>query len=136
MAKRLYNSEEKKIYYVENKETILAKSKKRYALNRSKYKFRAWLQRLRYEFGLGTNNKETYLAYIRMQVNQDWVCAICKKPEIKKDPQNGKITRLAVDHCHDTLKIRGLLCFQCNTKLGWFTANMGSVLKYLKMELP
>jgi hypothetical protein len=38
------------------------------------------------------------------------VCAICREP-----PGD---TALHVDHCHDTGRIRGLLCFRCNSALG------------------
>jgi len=41
-------------------------------------------------------------------------CAICKK----KRPQNQR--NLAVDHCHKSGKIRGLLCSRCNIGLGIF----------------
>jgi len=40
--------------------------------------------------------------------SQDGVCAICRETR----------PRLAVDHCHKTGKIRGLLCFNCNAALG------------------
>lgn len=41
---------------------------------------------------------------------QNHVCAICQ----------GTSTRaLAVDHCHNTGKIRGLLCTNCNRGLGY-----------------
>ncbi len=46
---------------------------------------------------------------------QNGQCAICgRKP--------GRI-RLAVDHCHTTGYIRGLLCFRCNFGLSWFQDN-------------
>lgn len=43
--------------------------------------------------------------------NQDGLCAICQKRE-----KQNKL--LAVDHCHKTGKIRGLLCSVCNTAIG------------------
>lgn len=42
---------------------------------------------------------------------QKGVCQICGRAN-----QDGR--RLAIDHCHDTGKIRGLLCNLCNTALG------------------
>lgn len=46
---------------------------------------------------------------------QDGKCAICGKDE--KDARGGM---LCVDHCHNSRKIRGLLCFECNIALGNF----------------
>lgn len=40
-------------------------------------------------------------------------CAICQGP-----PNGKKDGRLHVDHCHATNRIRGLLCYSCNTMLG------------------
>jgi hypothetical protein len=48
--------------------------------------------------------------FARMLDEQNNVCWICEKPE--------KDRRLAVDHCHETGVIRGLLCSQCNTGIG------------------
>lgn len=42
---------------------------------------------------------------------QQGVCALCFKP-------SPSTRRLAVDHCHATGKIRGLLCFRCNAGMG------------------
>jgi hypothetical protein len=50
--------------------------------------------------------------YTEMLESQNGVCSICKQPE------NGK--SLAVDHCHKTGEIRGLLCGKCNRGLGFF----------------
>ena len=71
--------------------------------------------------------------YMQMLVDQDFVCKICSRPERAK--LHGKIKNLAVDHCHDTGKVRGLLCAQCNTVLGTVEDNIErlySMIQYLK----
>lgn len=45
----------------------------------------------------------------RMLVLPNGLCVVCQKP-FKKTPH--------VDHCHETGKVRGLLCYKCNTLLG------------------
>lgn len=62
---------------------------------------------LRVHFGL------TVEQYTAMVEAQNGVCAICGKPESHPRKKN-----LAVDHCHTTGKIRGLLCNSCNTGIG------------------
>lgn len=47
--------------------------------------------------------------------------------------------RLAVDHCHDTGRLRGLLCFDCNTsigKLGDTVEALTRALDYLSRGTP
>lgn len=51
--------------------------------------------------------------YNLMLKNQEGVCAICKR-----ECPSGKF--LAVDHNHNTGKVRALLCMECNTGLGKF----------------
>lgn len=43
---------------------------------------------------------------------QAGVCAMCG------EPPTGKQHRLSVDHCHETGRVRALLCTACNTQLG------------------
>lgn len=42
-----------------------------------------------------------------MLLKQNNVCALCEKPPEGNRP-------LAVDHCHETGRVRGLLCYGCN----------------------
>jgi hypothetical protein len=48
---------------------------------------------------------------------QDHKCASCK------EDARGFEHTLHVDHCHDSLEIRGLLCSGCNTAAGWLDNN-------------
>lgn len=48
---------------------------------------------------------------------QNGKCAICRTPESDLNHI------LAVDHCHKTGKVRGLLCNSCNKGLGMFKDN-------------
>ena len=49
-------------------------------------------------------------SYAEMFNQQKGLCALCGEPE--------PIKKLAVDHCHETGKLRKLLCTNCNTVLG------------------
>lgn len=75
-----------------------------------------------------TNNKEKVrwqclkraygiakVTYMQMFEAQGGVCAICKKPE-----GHSRFKNLAVDHDHETGKVRSLLCHRCNAGLGNF----------------
>lgn len=61
---------------------------------------------------------------------QGGVCAICKKK-----CSSGRA--LAIDHCHKTNKVRGLLCTRCNRGLGFFLDRPDLLVKaseYLKQN--
>lgn len=56
--------------------------------------------------------------YERMLVAQEGVCAACGQPEKTVHAKTGNPNSLAVDHDHETGKVRGLLCSPCNRALG------------------
>lgn len=56
--------------------------------------------------------------YNEMLQNQNYVCKICHCPDIAISAHNNEIKNLAVDHCHSTGRVRGLLCDRCNHLLG------------------
>ena len=58
---------------------------------------------------------EQYEALLEKQGGK---CAICEEPETSVDGKTGTLKNLAVDHCHNSMKVRGLLCSRCNTTLG------------------
>jgi hypothetical protein len=55
--------------------------------------------------------------FLEMYNNQEGKCAICK--EYPKT-----LRGLHVDHCHTTMKVRGLLCHGCNTGIGALRENL------------
>ena len=63
--------------------------------------------------------------YNKILENQNNKCLICDK----LFNEEGKY--LCVDHCHNTGKIRGLLCSKCNGSLGWFEKYSDNILEYL-----
>ena len=83
-----------------------------------RYKKRRQRTDLLKKFGI---NSDQYEAILR---DQNGLCAICQK----EDPCN---RQLAVDHCHATKKVRGLLCTNCNMALGKFQDN----IEYLKKSI-
>lgn len=101
----------KKAYVEKNREAIQARN-------------REWRLRTNYATSPArlAQNKKDWLAkygitpagFDELLASQDGVCRICASP----DPKMKRAKRLYVDHCHLTGKIRGLLCFKCNTMLG------------------
>jgi len=67
--------------------------------------------------------------YISMLDEQNHCCKICGKPF--GEGKNSK----NVDHCHDTNRVRGILCTPCNTALGFLkddTTLLEKAILYLK----
>ena len=97
--------------------------------------FRKWSKRnpekiknanLRSLFGI------SLLDYKNLLKKQNNSCAICQIPKNQFDKD------LAVDHCRNTKKVRGLLCFDYNTGIGKLKDNtelLERALKYLQGKL-
>lgn len=62
---------------------------------------------------------------------QNYVCAICKQSETAIDARVGSLKSLAVDHCHNSNKIRELLCWRCNGTLGKIEDNVELLQKMI-----
>lgn len=83
---------------------------------------------------LKRNFNITLQQYKDMLESQNNGCDICGKQETEKT-RTGKIKELAVDHCHITGKVRGLLCFRCNSALGKFDDSVDILKKaFLYLE--
>lgn len=70
-----------------------------------KHKINAKYARIKKEYGLSKNE------YLQLVHDQWSCCKLCNK----HIPDHFK---LHVDHCHDTNKVRGLLCGKCNQGIG------------------
>lgn len=73
----------------------------------------------------------TLAQYNTMLEAQNYKCAICGN----EDEVEGR--RLAIDHCHTSGKVRGLLCGKCNRGLGLFydnTINLAKAIEYLTKD--
>lgn len=92
---------------IANPERKLKRERRWKAENLEKRQEQGRRHALKKKFGL------TLEEYDEMFAVQGGACAIC---ESKRKTSR----RLAVDHCHQTGRVRGLLCSRCNTGLGQF----------------
>lgn len=67
--------------------------------------------------------------YAEMLAAQGGRCAICGLDEPNAHGRTGTKFRLSVDHCHDTGRIRGLLCQKCNRAIGLLGDNVDLLRK-------
>lgn len=68
--------------------------------------------------------------YNKMLADQNNLCKVCNKLETAIT-SGGIIRRLAVDHDHNTGKIRGLLCGKCNNAYGLLGEDEKTILGLL-----
>lgn len=120
-----YSAASSRKWRAENRERHLRTLRERDAKRRATdptWDFRRNLKKL---YGLSV---EQYEAMYRAQ---NGVCAICSGVNV-----NGR--RLAVDHCHKTGAIRGLLCSNCNFAIGLTKDNpdvLAKAISYLAVKV-
>lgn len=122
-------NKQNKQYYIDNPEKLKAKNERLRKRNKNRYhndpeyKQRQREHHLKRMFGI--DHKQ----YERMYEEQCGKCKICGTTDPK-----GRWNHFAIDHCHKTGKIRGLLCGPCNKGLGSFQDNpklLKKALSYL-----
>lgn len=91
-----------RVYSVKYRDKRNARLRRRRALNLESNRARERRNRIKYLYGLSLEEVET------MRTAQDGRCLLCLRTSEK----------LAIDHCHATGKVRGLLCPRCNSFLG------------------
>lgn len=102
-----------------NREKHNAQSMAYYYKNRSARARYMKLLHLKTKYGL------TEESFNKMMTGQSGCCAICEE----------KLTKPCVDHCHETGKVRGILCDDCNVGLGRFkdnVDNLSAAITYLE----
>lgn len=116
LRRRAQLNEDAAAYREANRDELAEKSRNRYG-NKTpaerKEANRAYA--LKHEYGL------TVEQYDHMLAEQGGVCALCSRPP--------GVRLLAVDHDHDTGRVRGLLCVRCNTALGSLGDNEEGLLR-------
>lgn len=101
--------------------------------NRARADANAWRNNLQKLYGLTPED------YQKMLAAQGGVCAICGKDEPTEHGRTGTKFRLGVDHCHDSGRVRGLLCQRCNRAIGLLDddpALLQRAITYLSKGLP
>jgi hypothetical protein len=97
---------------------------------RSYYKKDSETYKWRVRFNKYGLTKEEFFNLLELQDNK---CALCNKPFESLTGNN-----LHVDHDHETDKVRGLLCLQCNVGLGMLgdkEEGLLRALEYVRGEL-
>lgn len=101
-----------------------------------KYRDNQHARKSGYRYILKTKYGLSETDFSNMYEKQNGKCFICgdaiRNPFISMSGKNQ-----AVDHCHETGNVRGLLCKPCNTGLGMFQENETILLKaidYLRLD--
>lgn len=106
--------------YAKNREKELRVNETWRKRNRARWDFINWRAHIKREYGISA---DFYMELLKAQKNR---CAICNIKPGKEDK------KLAVEHCHETMRIRGLVCVPCNTGLGGFKDKIKSLKEAIK----
>jgi hypothetical protein len=132
-----YNAE----YRIKNKENIKKKLSEYRAKNREKIKSRVaeYARKNSEKLKEYRRLKKDFIKCKKYGLNEEWYkeklieqngkCAICGT-----DKPGGFGKKLHIDHCHKTQKVRGLLCSNCNTAIGYLQDSI-SILESAKQYL-
>jgi hypothetical protein len=124
-------------YCIDHKEEIAERKKQDYINNKEQHqKYSKEYNNTHKEFNKKRSRKYTIKRhgiteeqYKLTFEKQEGKCAICDRH------QDELKTKLHIDHDHRTNKIRGLLCFKCNSLLGYANDNiilLQKAIEYLK----
>jgi hypothetical protein len=86
-------------------------------------KFKIRRQNIKAKYGI------TMEQFVEMYENQNGLCKICDS-EMEMFSTRDRMHDIAnIDHCHETGKVRALLCNFCNTALGKFKDSAELLIK-------
>lgn len=113
--------ERTKRYVAGHRESVNAKRRSNYPVNKDRLKS----QNLKWKYGITSDEWESLF------LSQNSRCAICNT-----DTPKGRGWQ--TDHCHKSLKIRGILCHHCNSLLGHAEDKIETLeksIKYLEQSI-
>jgi hypothetical protein len=123
------------------KKALATKKKQKWrAANKERVRTYSREWSFKYKYGI------TLAQYEEMKIEQGHRCAICgehedniprQKTRKNLDGTQNLASALVVDHCHNSGKVRKLLCFKCNQGLGSFKEDpliLEQALRYVREE--
>jgi len=123
-----------KKYYKKNAAKIKKQARARYKKNAvakraySKARYKAYPEKVKFEVRRSFLKRTYGITHEQFDVlvkANKGRCPTCKK-------RMGKFARWAVDHCHRSRKIRGLLCGKCNCALGFANDNIETLTRMVR----
>lgn len=136
MCRKCYNID----YYESNKDKITERHLKNYQENkhkrvklnkeyRQKNKYKIWKYEILKRYSIKPSK---YYKILRLQ---GYKCPICDIGYLEFRINEKLNRRFSVDHCHDKIIIRGVLCNKCNRHLGFSGDNIQSIKQKAKREI-
>lgn len=124
LSKHFYKRSEKNKKHLYRSHCIECELKRKREQHRKRYANDEKYRERKRDESYKRKYKSSLSDYEKLLKSQKGLCAICKTSDPGKNRNN-----FAVDHCHDTGAVRGLLCDRCNRGLGYFLDNAILLLK-------